>query len=154
MDKEMKESGRNKTSYQRTRLISGFTLIELLLVMVIIGLLAGFIVPKYMKKIGKSKQTATKAQIELISTALDLYRLDTGKYPSQDTGLQSLNTKPGDVQNWDGPYLKKEKIPKDPWGADYIYKHPGTHGDYDIVSYGADGSEGGSGDDKDIVSWE
>jgi len=150
----MKESGRNKTSYQRTRLISGFTLIELLIVMVIIGLLAGFIVPKYMKKIGKSKQTATKAQIELISTAIDLYRLDTGKYPSQDTGLQSLNTKPGDVQNWDGPYLKKEKIPKDPWGADYIYKHPGAHGDYDIVSYGADGSEGGSGDDKDIVSWE
>ncbi len=150
----MKKSGRNKTSYQRTRLISGFTLIELLIVMVIIGLLAGFIVPKYMKKIGKSKQTATKAQIELISTAIDLYRLDTGKYPSQDTGLQSLNTKPGDVQNWDGPYLKKEKIPKDPWGADYIYKHPGAHGDYDIVSYGADGSEGGSGDDKDIVSWE
>jgi len=150
----MKESVRNKTSYQRTNIISGFTLIELLIVMVIIGLLAAFIVPKLIGKVGKSKQTAAKAQIELISTAIDVYRLDTGKYPSQDTGLQSLNTKPGDVQNWDGPYMKKNKIPKDPWGAEYIYNYPGTHGDYDLVSYGADGSEGGSGDNKDIVSWE
>ena len=150
----MKESVRNKTSYQRTNIISGFTLIELLIVMVIIGLLAAFIVPKLIGKVGKSKQTAAKAQIELISTAIDVYRLDTGKYPSQDTGLQSLNTKPDDVQNWDGPYMKKNKIPKDPWGAEYIYNYPGTHGDYDLVSYGADGSEGGSGDNKDIVSWE
>ncbi len=150
----MKESGRNKTSYQRTNLNSGFTLIELLIVMVIIGLLAAFIVPKLIGKVGKSKQTAAKAQIELISTAIDVYRLDTGKYPSQDTGLQSLNTKPGDVQSWKGPYMKKEKIPKDPWSADYIYNYPGTHGDYDLVSYGADGSEGGSDDNKDIASWE
>ncbi len=150
----MKKSGRNKISYQRTNLNSGFTLIELLIVMVIIGLLAAFIVPKLTRKVGKAKQTTAKAQIEFISTAIDIYRLDTGKYPSMDTGLQSLNTKPGDVQNWDGPYMKKNKIPKDPWGADYIYKHPGTHGDYDIVSYGADGSEGGSDDNKDLVSWE
>ena len=150
----MRKSGRNKTSYQRTNLISGFTLIELLIVMVIIGLLAAFMVPKLFKNVDKAKQISAKAQIELFSTATDVYRLDTGKYPSQDTGLQSLNTKPAEVQNWDGPYLKKEKIPKDPWDADYIYKYPGTHGDYDIVSYGADGSEGGSGYDKDIVSWE
>ena len=150
----MKKSGRNKTSYQRTHLISGFTLIELLIVMVIIGLLAAFIVPKLIGRVGESKQIAAKAQIELISTAIDVYKLDTGKYPSQDTGLQSLNTKSGDVQNWKGPYMKKEKIPKDPWGAEYIYKNPGSHGDYDLISYGADGSEGGSGDNKDIVSWE
>ena len=150
----MRKSGNNKTSYQRTNLISGFTLIELLIVMVIIGLLAAFVVPKLIGRVGESKLTAAKAQIELISTAIEVYKLDTGKYPSQDTGLQSLNTKPGDVQNWKGPYMKKEKIPKDPWGADYIYTYPGTHGDYDLVSYGADGSEGGSGDNKDIVSWE
>ena len=150
----MKKSGRKKTSYQRTHLISGFTLIELLIVMVIIGLLAAFVVPKLIGRVGESKLIAAKAQIELISTAIDVYKLDTGKYPSQDTGLQSLNTKPGDVQNWNGPYMKKEKIPKDPWGTEYIYKNPGAHGDYDLISYGADGSEGGSGDNKDIVSWE
>ena len=152
--KKMKKSGSNKTSYQRTNSIPGFTLIELLIVMVIIGLLAAFVVPKLIGRVGESKQTAAKAQIELISTAIDVYKLDTGKYPSQDTGLQSLNTKPGDVQSWKGPYMKKEKIPKDPWSADYIYIYPGTHGDYDLISYGADGSEGGSGDDKDLVSWE
>ena len=146
----MKKSGRNKRTYQ----VSGFTLIELLIVMVIIGLLAAFIVPKLIGRVGESKQTAAKAQIELISTAIELYKLDTGKYPSQDTGLQALNAKPGDVQNWKGPYMKKNKVPKDPWGADYIYKFPGSHGDYDISSYGADGTEGGSGDNSDQVSWE
>ncbi|MBT6230251.1 MAG: type II secretion system major pseudopilin GspG, partial [Candidatus Scalindua sp.] len=96
----MRKSNKNKTSFQRTHSVSGFTLIELLIVMVIIGLLAAFIVPKLIGRVGESKQTAAKAQIELISTAIELYKLDTGKYPSQDTGLQSLNSKPGDVQNW------------------------------------------------------
>ncbi len=150
----MSKSNMNKTSHQRTLSESGFTLIELLIVMVIIGLLAAFVVPKLIGRVGESKQTAAKAQIELTSTAIEIYKLDTGKYPSQETGLQSLNTKPGDVQNWKGPYMKKDKVPKDPWGADYIYRYPGTHGDYDLVSYGADGSEGGSGDNKDIASWE
>ena len=150
----MKKSDRDKILHKRTNLVSGFTLIELLIVMVIIGLLAAFVVPKLIGRVGESKQTAAKAQIELISTAIEMYKLDTGKYPSQETGLQSLNTKPSDVQSWKGPYMKKDKIPKDPWGAAYVYKYPGTHGDYDLVSYGADGSEGGSGDNSDIASWE
>ncbi len=154
MDKKMSKSNKYKTSNQKSLSVSGFTLIELLIVMVIIGLLAAFVVPKLIGRVGESKQTAAKAQIELTSTAIEIYKLDTGKYPSQESGLQSLNTKPGEIKNWKGPYMKKEKIPKDPWGADFIYRFPGTHGDYDIISYGADGSEGGSGDNKDIVSWE
>lgn len=133
---------------------NGFTLIELLIVMVIIGLLAAFIVPKLIGKVGTSKQTAAKAQIELLSTALDMYRLDTGKYPSQEAGMNALITKFDEAKNWNGPYLKKSVIPNDPWGAEYVYKYPGEHGDYDLLSYGADGSDGGTGEDADIVSWE
>ncbi len=150
----MSKSNKERTSYQRTLSVSGFTLIELLIVMVIIGLLAAFIVPKLIGRVGESKQTAAKAQIELTSTAVEIYKLDTGKYPSQGSGLQSLNTQPSDVQNWKGPYMKKDKTPKDPWGADFIYRFPGTHGDYDLISYGADGAEGGSGENKDVLSWE
>jgi general secretion pathway protein G len=144
----------DKTLSQKRRNSSGFTLIELLIVMVIIGLLAAFIVPKFIGRVGESQQTAAKAQIELLSTALEMYRLDTGKYPPQGEGLMALINKPGDVTNWKGPYLKKNLIPKDPWGAEYVYKYPGEHGDYDIISYGADGNEGGTGDDADAVNWE
>ncbi len=143
----MKKNQRQKNNY-------GFTLIELLIVMVIIGLLAAFIVPKLIGRVGESKQTATKAQIELLSTALDMYKLDTGKYPTQESGLKALIEKSDEIENWKGPYLQKNIIPKDPWGAEYVYKFPGEHGDYDIISYGADGNDGGTGDDADIVSWE
>jgi general secretion pathway protein G len=150
----LEQSGMKKPFSQRGKEVSGFTLIELLIVMIIIGLLAAFVVPKLIGKVDDSKITAAKAQIELISTALDMYKLDTGKYPSQGTGLSALNTKSDDVENWNGPYLKKEKVPKDPWGTDYIYKYPGEHGDFDIISYGADKTGGGEDDNKDIVSWE
>jgi general secretion pathway protein G len=154
MDKEMKQSVIRKSFSQKEKKVSGFTLIELLIVMIIIGLLAAFVVPKLIGKVDDSKIIAAKAQIELISTALDMYKLDTGKYPSQGSGLGALNTKTEDVDNWGGPYLKKEKVPKDPWGVEYVYKYPGEHGDFDIVSYGADKAEGGDDDNKDIVSWE
>jgi len=131
----------------------GFTLIELLIVMVILGLLTALVAPRLINKIGKSKVKAAKAQIEMFSTALDAFKLDVGRYPTTQEGLKALIENPG-VEGWDGPYLKKKKIPKDPWGHDYVYRCPGEHGDYDIISYGADGQPGGEGENKDIVSWE
>lgn len=130
----------------------GFTLVELLVVMVIIGLLAALVAPKIFPKLGKGKQAAAKAQIELIGQALDHYRLDTGSYPTTEQGLNALITNPG-VERWQGPYLKKG-VPLDPWGKPYIYQYPGTHGDYDLYSYGRDGKPGGDGEDEDVVSWQ
>jgi len=131
----------------------GFTLIELLIVMVILGLLAALVGPGMFGKVGKSRQKAAKAQITLLETALDTYKLDTSKYPTSSQGLEALRTQPSGVERWDGPYLPKD-VPKDPWGHAYEYRCPGEHGDYDIISYGADGSPGGEGEDMDIVSWQ
>ena len=131
----------------------GFTLIELLIVMIILGLLAALVAPRMFGKIGTSKQKAAKSQISLFETALDTYRLDVGEFPTSEQGLQALREKPSDVDNWDGPYLPKE-IPKDPWGNPYEYRHPGEHGDYDIISYGADGQPGGEDEDADVVNWK
>ena len=131
----------------------GFTLVELLIVMVIIGLLAALVGPRFFGKVGKSKQKAAKAQISLLETALDTYRLDVGKYPTTDMGLQALREKPDGAEKWDGPYLSKE-LPLDPWGNPYQYRSPGEHGDYDLISYGADGSPGGEDEDIDIVNWK
>jgi general secretion pathway protein G len=130
----------------------GFTLIELLIVMVILGLLAALVGPRMFGKVGSSKQKAAKAQIALFETTLDTYRLDVGKYPTTPQGFQALRVKPEGVENWDGPYLAKE-VPVDPWGHSYVYECPGQHGDYDIISLGADGSPGGDGEDKDVASW-
>ena len=131
----------------------GFTLIELLVVMVIIGLLAALVGPRFIRQEEKAKIKAAKAQIELLSTALDTFRLDVGRYPGTEEGLEALRTKPGGLERWDGPYLKKD-LPLDPWGKAYVYKSPGEHGAFDIVSYGADGAPGGEEDNRDITSWE
>jgi len=130
----------------------GFTLIELLVVMAILAILAALVGPKLFTKVGKGKQSAAKTQIELLGQALDSYRLDTGHYPSTSEGLNALVTDPG-VQGWDGPYLKKA-LPNDPWKKPYQYQSPGTHGDYDLFSYGADGAPGGEGENRDVASWE
>ena len=120
----------------------GFTLIELLVVMVIIGLLAALVVPKFFGHVDKAMQQDAQAQIELLGQALDLYRLEKHKYPNTDEGLKTIAS-----------YLKKE-VPKDPWGSAFVYISPGEHGDYDLISYGADNAEGGEENNKDIVSWK
>lgn len=130
----------------------GFTLLELLVVMVIIGLLVGFVGPKLFSQIGKSEKKAAKAQIVALGKALDTYRLDTGHYPNTEQGLNALTARPANEAKWDGPYLEKA-VPPDPWGRPYIYKLPGEHGDYDLLSLGKDGQPGGSGDGEDITSW-
>ena len=130
----------------------GFTLVELIVVVIIIGLLSALVLPQFIRQEEKAKLGAAKAQIELLGTALDTFRLDVGRYPSTEEGLQALRQKPGTVDRWDGPYLKKD-IPLDPWEKPYIYKSPGDHGPYDIVSYGADGAPGGEKDNRDITSW-
>ena len=131
----------------------GFTLIELLVVMVILGLLAALVAPRFLGKVGRSKQQAAQAQLELFGAALDSFRLDTGRYPTTSEGLEALRTKPSGTESWDGPYLKRE-VPLDPWGRTYIYKSPGEHGDYDLISYGADGTAGGEGENADVLSWK
>src|SRR3972149_173141 len=113
----------------------GFTLLELLIVMIIIGLLAALIGPKMIGRVGESRQTVAKQQIEGFSSALEMYKLDTTKYPTQEQGLEALVTQSQGIANWKGPYLKKKFVPKDPWGNNYVYTYPGEHGDYDIVSY-------------------
>jgi general secretion pathway protein G len=136
------------------RCVRGFTLIELLVVVVIIGLLAGIVAPRYFGQVGKSNTNVARAQIEQLGKALDTYRLDVGTYPTTDQGLQALITKPDGVDRWAGPYLQKQVVPGDPWGRAYHYKAPGDHGDYDLSSYGSDGQPGGAGEAQDVNSWE
>jgi general secretion pathway protein G len=131
---------------------AGFTLLELLVVMVIIGLLAGYVGPKYFGQIGKSEIKVARAQLDALEKALDQYRLDTGHYPPMESGLAALMERPSTETKWDGPYLKKT-VPLDPWGRPYIYKLPGEHGDYDLLSYGKDGQPGGTGEATDIANW-
>ncbi|WP_208546010.1 type II secretion system major pseudopilin GspG [Paraburkholderia hospita] len=130
----------------------GFTLLELLVVMVIIGLLAGLVAPRYFDQIGKSNTKIARAQIESLGKALDQFRLDVGAYPTTEEGLQALMTKPQDAPHWSGPYLQKS-VPPDPWDRPYQYRAPGEHSDYDLYSYGKDGQPGGSGENSDVTSW-
>jgi len=130
----------------------GFTLLELLVVVAIIGLLAGYVGPKYFGQLGKAEVKAARAQISALEKALDHYRLDTGHYPSTEQGLAALVKKPASESKWAGPYLQKD-VPLDPWGKAFIYKSPGQHGDFDLSSLGRDGKPGGSGEDADIANW-
>lgn len=132
----------------------GFTLLELLVVLVILGLLASLVGPQVIKQIGGSKTKTAALQIEEFSTALDLFHLEVGRYPTTGEGLDALVENPSGVRFWNGPYLKKKVIRQDPWGNDYVYRSPGDYGAYDLVSLGADNSEGGEQENADVVSWE
>jgi general secretion pathway protein G len=132
--------------------LRGFTLIELLVVVVIIGLLAGYVAPRYFAQVGKSEVQIAKAQIDAFEKALDQYRLDTRRVPTTEQGLNALVKKPPSEPNWNGPYLKKE-VPLDPWGKPYAYRAPGTKGDYDLISHGKDGQPGGAGENADITNF-
>jgi general secretion pathway protein G len=121
--------------------------------MVILGLLAALVVPNYMKQGDKARVNTTRAQIEMIGTALDTFRLDIGRYPTSQEGLEALRERPSGVDRWDGPYLKKE-VPKDGWGNPFVYRSPGEREPYELFSYGADGATGGAGIDADLKSWE
>ncbi len=136
----------------------GFTLIELMVVVIILGILAGLVVPRIMERPGEAKQTKAKLQIQSLETALKLYKLDSGRYPDTEQGLEALVQIPesGVIPNkWrEGGYLEKGRLPLDPWGNAFVYLSPGAHGDSDIISYGADGVPGGEGEDRDINSWE
>jgi general secretion pathway protein G len=130
----------------------GFTLLELLVVVAIIGLLVGYVAPRYFGQIGKSEVNTAKAQIDALEKALDQYRLDTGRYPSGESGLNALLERPQNEPKWNGPYLKKA-VPLDPWGKPYLYRIPGQKSDFDLVSYGKDGVAGGNGENADITNF-
>jgi general secretion pathway protein G len=132
---------------------TGFTLIELLVVLVILGLLAGLVGPRVLRYVGGAKTDTAMLQIEEFSAGLDLFHLEVGRYPTTEEGLKALVVKPENVENWHGPYLRKNKIPSDPWSREYHYISPGNNGLYDLYSLGMDNTEGGEGDNMDITSW-
>ena len=148
----MLEAKKNQFKVMRNPHSRGFTLLELLVVMVIIGLLVGYVGPKYFAQVGKSEVKVAKAQIESLTKALDMYRLDTGHYPAADVGLQALVVKPSSEIRWAGPYLSKG-VPLDPWGTAYQYRIPGVAGDeYDLITFGKDAKAGGVGEDADLTN--
>jgi general secretion pathway protein G len=134
--------------------LRGMTLIEILVVLVLIGIVTSIVAGNFIQRGEVAKSKAAKIEIGQISQTLDLFKLEVGRYPNSQEGLQALITAPAGVANWNGPYWKKDTVPKDPWNNPYVYVFPGQHGPYDIISYGADGKEGGDGADKDITSWD
>lgn len=131
----------------------GFSLIELIVVLVILGLLATVVGPRVMDRLGRGKIEIARLQIDQLEGALGLFRFDVGRYPTSSEGMQILIEDRGGIQNWSGPYLDKKTLPKDPWGREYQYRSPGQNGDFDLWSLGADGTEGGEGDNIDVTSW-
>jgi general secretion pathway protein G len=131
----------------------GFTLLELLVVMVIIGLLAGLVAPRYFDQVGKSNIKVARAQMDSLEKALDQFRLDVGRYPTTEQGLAALTNKPQNLERWAGPYLKRA-VPPDPWGTPYVYKSPGDHGEFDLLSLGSDAQPGGAGESADVATWK
>lgn len=148
----MRKTGFFVESHRLPQARQGFTLLELLVVMVIIGLLAGYVGPRYFAQVGKSEVKAARAQIDSLDKALEQYRLDTGHFPTTEQGLAALVVRQANEPKWDGPYLKKD-VPLDPWGNPYVYKIPGEHGDFDLLSYGKDGQSGGTAEAADITNW-
>ena len=141
-------------SARRIQAEAGFSLIELLVVLAILGLLIGLVAPPIIHYFGRAKTDVARVQIHELGSALDLYRLDLGRYPTQSEGLQALVEKPAGLDRWQGPYLKRSTVPVDPWGRPYHYRIPGEHGDYDLYSLGADDAPGGTGENQDVTNWQ
>ncbi|TWB09663.1 general secretion pathway protein G [Nitrospirillum amazonense] len=146
----LSEKDRARRSDRRQR---GFTLVEVLVVLVIIGLLGLLVAPNLVARLGRAKGEAAQAQINTLVSAVDLFYVDMGRYPTSDEGLEALMTAPGGDANWRGPYLRKRQALVDPWGNPYRYKVPGQHGAYDLYSWGSDNKEGGEGDAHDVTNW-
>ena len=144
--------GRPAEAYPNRREL-GFTLIELLVVLAILGLLIGLVAPQVMKYLGRARSDAARIEIQNIGGALDLYRLDMRRYPTQQEGLQALVEVPAGAVGWNGPYLQQKKVPLDPWNRPYVYRIPGEHGDYDLYTLGADNAPGGTGENQDVTNW-
>jgi len=139
--------------FSPSRREAGFTLLELLVVLAIMGLLAAVIAPQVLKFLGTSKTQTARVQVQNITAALELYRLDVGRYPTQAEGLNALVVAPSSAPGWNGPYLRKDSAIHDPWGEMYLYKFPGTHGEVDVYSLGQDKAEGGTGEAQDVGNW-
>lgn len=135
----------------RRRRQAGFTLLELLVVVIILAALAALVGPRLFGTLGKAKSQVAKTQISILASSMDRYRLDVGRYPTTEEGLEALVTQPSGVAGWNGPYIKKS-VPLDPWGREYVYRCPGENGEFDIVSLGADGQSGGTGEDADVTN--
>jgi general secretion pathway protein G len=146
-----KFGGRRSSASRATQ--GGFTLVEMLVVISIIGLIMALVGPRVLNYLSESKTKTAKIQIQSFASSLDLFFLDVGRFPSSAEGLGALVQRPGSFSSWNGPYLKGTAVPADPWGHPYVYRAPGQHGAYDIISYGADGQEGGTGAAGDVTSW-